>query len=335
MPVEPLTVNCGMGVSPAKSCNHGRDGYAAVLDITVLMGGPSGEREVSKISGQAVADALKQCGHRVSTADISPDDTSALDREGIDVVFIALHGAFGEDGQVQRLCEQRGLVYVGSGPKASELAMDKDASKRLFCRVGLATPEWIIIDRSAGDAQRDELLAELPLPCVIKPVAGGSSVDVTIARDSETRSDAVEKLLAAYGKAMVEAFIPGREMTVGILSDKPLPVIEIRPAREFYDYNAKYDDNATQYIFDTQLPSAIEQHLRADALMAHKALGCRDFSRADFIIDDSGIAWILEVNTIPGFTSHSLLPKAAAAAGISFEQLCEQIVRLALERAGK
>lgn len=337
MPVEPLTVSRGTGVSPVKSCNHGRDGHATVLDITVLMGGPGVEREVSIMSGQAVAEALKRCGHRVTTADISPDDTSALDREGIDVVFIALHGTFGEDGKVQCLCEQRGLVYVGSGPEASELAMDKDASKRLFCRVGLATPEWVIIDRSAGDAQRDELLTEAPLPCVIKPVDGGSSVDVVIARDEATRSDAVEKLLAADGRVMVEAFIPGREMTVGVLSDKPLPVIEIRPApaREFYDYIAKYDDDATQYIFDTHLPPAIEQHLRAAALTAHKALGCRDFSRADFIIDDSGTAWLLEVNTIPGFTSHSLLPKAAVAAGISFEQLCERIVRLALERAGK
>ncbi len=298
-----------------------------VLDITVLMGGLGSEREVSLMSGRAVADALKQAGHRVTTADISPDDTSALDHEGIDVVFIALHGTFGEDGQVQRLCEQRGLVYVGSGPEASELTMDKDASKRVFQQAGLATPEWVIIDRSAKD--------DFPLPCVIKPVDGGSSLDVTIARDETTREAALESLLTTDGMAMIEAFVPGREMTVSVLDGKPLPLIEIIPDREFYDYIAKYDDEATQFIFDTKLPPATEQHLQAAALTAHKVLGCKDFSRADFILDADGIAWLLEVNTIPGFTGHSLLPKAAAAAGISFEQLCDRIVRLALERAGK
>ncbi|MCD4699583.1 MAG: D-alanine--D-alanine ligase [Phycisphaerae bacterium] len=325
MPVEPLVKEHATGQAEQSGV------HKDVLDITVLMGGPGGERPVSIMSGRAVADALERCGHRVTRADISPDDTSALDREGIDVVFIALHGTFGEDGQVQRLCEQRGLIYVGSGPEASALAMDKDTSKRLFSRAGLATPEWVVIDRSDSSANRGELL----LPCVIKPVDGGSSVDVTIARNEATRDAAIENLLAADGKVMVEAFIPGKEMTVRVLDDKPLPVIEIRPAREFYDYVAKYDDDATQYIFDTQLPPAIEQHLQASALTAHKALGCKDFSRTDFILDDDGTAWLIEINTIPGFTSHSLLPKAAVAADISFEQLCERIVRLALERVGK
>lgn len=305
------------------------------LDITVLMGGPGNEREVSMMSGNAIAEALRRCGHRVTTADISPTETSALERDGIDVVFIALHGVFGEDGQVQRLCERRGLVYVGSGPSASELTMDKDASKRLFRRAGLTTPDWVVIDRSAPPGRRDELLAEIQLPCVLKPIDGGSSVDITIARDEATRDAALENLLAACGRAMIEAFIAGREMTVSILAERALPVLEIRPAREFYDYVAKYEDDATQYIFDTQLPPAIEMHIQAVALTAHKVLGCKDLSRADFIVDAEGTPYLLEVNTIPGFTSHSLLPKAAAAANISFEQLCDRIVRLALERAGK
>lgn len=304
-----------------------------VLDITVLMGGPSNEREVSIMSGRQVAAALERCGHRVTTADIRPDETSALDREGIDAVFIALHGAFGESGQVQRLCERRGLVYVGSGPAASALAMDKDTSKRLFVRAGLATPEWVVIDRAAPRSRRDELTGAIPPPCVVKTIDGGSSLDITIARDAASRDTAVEDLLTRYTKAMIEDFIPGKEMTVGILDDRPLPVIEIRTDREFYDYVAKYDDDATQYILDTHLPPAVEQHLRAAAVMAHKALGCKDFGRADFILADDGTAYLLEVNTIPGFTSHSLLPKAAAAAGISFEQMCDRIVRLAIKRA--
>ncbi|OPX23036.1 MAG: hypothetical protein B1H04_04220 [Planctomycetales bacterium 4484_123] len=303
--------------------------------ITVLAGGPSGEREVSLESGEAVARALRRCGHHVSAADITPEDTSALDRPGVDVVFIALHGAFGEDGEVQRLCEARGVTYVGSGPEASRLAMNKDAAKRAFRRASLATPDWVTIDASQGREDRLNLLGELALPCVVKPVGGGSSLDVTIARDAAARQQAVESLLGRYGRAMVEAFIPGRELTVGVLGDQPLPVVEIIPRREFYDYVAKYQDDETVYVCPADLPPALAEHLRAAGLVAHRALGCRDFSRVDFILADDGTAYVLEVNTIPGFTSHSLLPKAAAAAGISFEQLCDRIVRLALARHGR
>ena len=324
MPAEPLAAQGAVDAAGRRT---------RPLDITVLMGGPGSEREVSFMSGRAVAEALRRCGHRVTTADVGPEDTAALDREGIETVFVALHGAFGENGQVQRLCEQRGLCYVGSDPSASELAMDKDASKRLFRRAGLATPDWVVVDGALSPPDWGGLLAGVPPPCVLKPVDGGSSVDITIARDDATRDAALEGLLARYGRAMVEAFIEGREMTVGILADRPLPVVEIRPAREFYDYVAKYEDDATEYILDTQLPPAAVEHLRAAAVTAHKALGCRDFSRVDFILTPAGVAHVLEVNTIPGFTSHSLLPKAAAAANVSFEQLCDRIVQLALNRS--
>jgi len=305
---------------------------ARTLDITVLMGGPSSERDVSFLSGRAVAEALARCGHKVAAADISPEDTSALDREGVEIVFIALHGPFGEDGQVQRLCEERGLTYVGSGPVASRLAMDKDASKRLFRAAALATPEWVVIEKETPPGRRAELLARTPPPCVLKPIDGGSSVDITIARDESTRGEALENVLAAYGRAMIEAFIPGREMTVSILAEEALPLVEIRPAREFYDYVAKYEDDATEYIVAPDVPAAVADRLAADALKAHQALGCRDFSRVDFMLTDDGRPHVLEVNTIPGFTSHSLLPKAAAAAGVSFDRLCDRLVQLALER---
>lgn len=326
MAAEPLTTRRADAPAQART---------RPLDITVLMGGPSNEREVSFMSGRAVAEALKRCGHEVTGADVRPEDTSALDRDGAQVAFIALHGEFGESGQLQRLCQQRNLPYVGSGPEASELAMDKVASKRLFREAGLATPDWAVIDRSASRSRWPELLAGVRPPCVLKPIDGGSSLDVTIARDGPTCDAALGELLDKYGRALIEAFVAGREMTVGILAEKPLPVVEIRPAREFYDYIAKYEDDATQYILDTRLPPALQQHLRAAALTAHRTLGCRDFSRVDFILTAAGVAQVLEVNTIPGFTSHSLLPKAASAAGISFEQLCDRIVGLALERAGK
>ena len=306
-----------------------------LLDITVLMGGPSSEREVSLVSGRAVADALVRCGHRVTTADIVPEDVSALDREGMEAVFIALHGRFGEDGQVQKLCEDRGIAYVGSGPVASKLAMDKDASKRLFRDAGLLTPDWVVIDADLPSDRRAALAAELAPPCVLKPVDGGSSVDITIAPDESARDAALESLLAGYGCAMIEAFISGREMTIGVLGEEALPLVEIRPAQEFYDYFAKYEDDRTEYVLNPDVPAEVAQRLRAHALKAHQSLGCRDLSRVDFLLADDGAAHVLEVNTIPGFTSHSLVPKAAAGAGIGFDELCNRLVALAMRRARK
>jgi len=305
----------------------------AVLDVTVLMGGPSAEREVSLLSGRAVADALARRGHHVTRADIFPNDTAALDREGIDVVFIALHGEFGESGEVQELCEQRGLRYIGSGPRASRLALDKAATKQAAKRLGLATPDWMILEAFHSPEQIAAWLPELDVPVVVKPVDGGSSLDVTIARTHEARDAAVDEMLDRYGRALLERFVPGREMTVGILGEGALDVLEVVPKREFYDYAAKYaDESGTEYTFDHGLGAATVDALRASAVAIHKALGCRDLSRVDFLLDASGAAWLLEINTIPGFTSHSLLPMAAARAGIGFDELCDRLARMAMAR---
>ena len=302
-----------------------------LLDVTVLMGGPSGEREVSLMSGTAIADALQRVGHSVTRADISPSDTSALDRPGVDVVFIALHGEFGESGEVQTLCEERGLQYVGSGPRASELAMDKAASKQVFRRAGLTTPDWMIIEEYHGPEKFKRWLEEIVPPVVVKPVSGGSSIDITIARDEPTRDTAIDELIDRYGRAMIERFVEGRELTVGVLGDEALPLMEIVPARRVYDYHAKYaDDSGTKYIFNHGLDEAMVEKARSDGLIAHRSLGCRDLSRVDFILDDAGQLQVLEINTIPGFTSHSLVPMAAARAGISFEQMADRLVRMAL-----
>jgi len=302
------------------------------INVTVLMGGPSAERDVSLVSGQAVADALERVGHRVTRADITPQDVSALDAPDIDAVFIALHGEFGESGEVQGLCDARHLPYIGSGERASKLAMDKAAAKQLFKRAGLTTPDWMLIEEFHAPAVVATWLTELPPPVVVKPVNGGSSVDITIARTAAQRDEAIEELLDRYARAMVERFVEGRELTVGILDDQALPVLEIIPANDFYDKDAKYTDCGTRYVFDHGLDVETVDTLQDDALKAHRALDCRDLSRVDFILDDRNVAHVLEINTIPGFTSHSLLPMAAARAGISFEKLVDGIVAMALGR---
>jgi len=303
------------------------------LDITVLMGGPSAEREISLISGKAIAEGLRRAGHSVTCADVLPNDTSALDRKNADVVFIALHGEFGESGQVQQLCEDRGLAYTGSPQRASELAMDKAAAKEIFRQAGLPTPDWMIIEEYHGPQLYRKWLRELPPPVVLKPVNGGSSIDITIAHDEQERDEALEAMIDVYGRCMLEAFVPGREMTVGILGTEALPVLEIVPARPFYDYTAKYADGAgTRYVFDHGLDDETASQLRQMAWAAHEALGCRDLSRVDFILDAQGTAQLLEVNTIPGFTSHSLVPMAAAHAGIGFEELVDRLAMMAFAR---
>jgi D-alanine-D-alanine ligase len=304
-----------------------------VLDITVLMGGPSSERDVSLLSGAAIADGLESSGHKVTRADISPQETAALDRDGIDVVFIALHGEFGESGEVQALCEERGLKYTGSNERASRLGMDKAAAKQILKRGGLITPDWMIVEEYHSSEQVAAWVKELPPPVVLKPVDGGSSVDIKIVKDEAHRDEALEYLVDKYGRVMLERYTPGREFTVGVLGNSALPVMEIVPDGDFYDYRAKYDDDATTaYVFSHGLDEKLAAGMQADALAAHRILGCRDVSRVDFILDSENRANVLEINTIPGFTSHSLVPKAAAAAGVGFEQLVDSIVAMAMNR---
>jgi len=322
---------------PARPARTGADSRTGAgsgpLDITVLMGGPSSERQVSLMSGSMIADALQSRGHRVTRADIMPDDVSALDRPGIDLVWIALHGWFGESGEVQQLCEQRKLPYTGSGPQASRLAMDKVAAKDHFRRAGLSVPPDVVVSADDPPGETAGALERVGIPAVIKPLDGGSSVGVTIARSERQRDRALGQMLEQYGRAMVERFVVGREVTVGILGDEALPLLQIIPAGEFYDYHAKYDDDAgTRYVFDHGLADDVVEAARKAALVAHEALGCRDMSRVDMIIEPDGTPQVFEINTIPGFTSHSLLPMAARRAGIEFDELVERIALMALHR---
>jgi D-alanine-D-alanine ligase len=298
------------------------------LKITVLSGGPSSEREVSLKSGRAIAAALGAIGHDVHLADISPEDLSALDAAA-DMVFIALHGAFGEDGQLQQILEDRGIRYCGSGPAASAVAMDKSKAKARFREAGIPTPPSAVVTAP----QANQMLSTWSPPVVVKPLSEGSSVDCIIVHEGEDLSRPLHDLVRRYGRCLVERFIRGAELTVGVLGDEALLPIQIRPAGEFYDYHAKYLADSTEYLFDIDLPASVLDEVRALSVRAHQALGCRDFSRVDWIVEEgSHRPYVLEINTIPGFTDHSLLPKAARQAGLSFPDLCQRIVELTCRR---
>jgi D-alanine-D-alanine ligase len=293
----------------------------------VLMGGEGAEREVSLESGRCVAEALKSVGEKIIEADIRADDLSVLENSDVDIFFLALHGEFGEDGKLQQILEERGLTFTGSGSEASERTFDKVISKEFFSKAGISTPEWFEInDINISDAR--ELINSFGGRMVVKPVCQGSSVDIDIIDDVEAAASAVEKCVEKYGRCLVEKFIKGRELTISILDGESLDVIEIVPKREFYNYQAKYEDDTTEYLFGT-ISEDMEEKLAVDSMMCFEILGCRDYARVDFMMDETSEYYVLEVNTLPGMTSHSLLPKAAEQAGMSFGQMCVKIIELA------
>ncbi|MBI4343513.1 MAG: D-alanine--D-alanine ligase [Candidatus Omnitrophica bacterium] len=309
------------------------------LRVAVLMGGPSGEHDVSLRSGRGIAEALARRGMRVSPVvvpqSLTPAQACEFVRESLappvlDAVFIALHGAFGEDGTVQQVCEDLRVAYTGSGPAASRLGMDKVASRQAFAAAGLAIPTgWVVNPGAAAGASP----ADLTFPIVVKPASQGSSLGISIVHDAAQLAAAVEVAGQYDARVLLEAFVRGRELTVGVLGDEALPVIEIRPHRGFFDYAAKYTSGLTDYLAPAPLPTHVARIVQAAGLRAHQALGCRHLSRADFILSDEGRPMLLEVNTVPGFTPTSLLPKAAACVGISYDALCEQVVILAAHDA--
>jgi len=299
------------------------------MTVAVLRGGVGREREVSLESGRCVADALRQGGLEVLVSDVRPDDMKILERRDIDVFFLALHGEFGEDGQLQQVFEDRGLVYTGCGPAASRLAFDKIASKRLFAAAGVRVPAQVEFNPGDDPAELDRQLTGLGERFVVKPVRQGSSVGVYVVGSREEAVAAARVVRDEFGDCMVESFIAGREVTVSILGRQTLPIIEIRTRTGFYDYHAKYIDDRTEYLFDTIADEEVRTRIARAALACFDALGCRDFSRVDFIVSEDGTPYALEINTIPGFTTHSLLPKAAAKTGVSMSELCIRIVRMA------
>jgi len=295
------------------------------MKVTVLRGGPSAEREVSLVSGKAVAEGLRSVGHEVFESDISPDDLSGLDRAA-DVIFPVLHGQFGESGELQEILEQRRLAFVGSGSKASRLGMDKVASKQAWERVGLPTPAYEVLNGQGAGRRKIET------PCVVKAIDSGSSIDVFICKTGQETQAACEKVLGKHGRVLVEQFIKGPELTVGIFEEKPLAPIRIVPKREFFDYEAKYRDQGTEHRFDTGLPGEVLEWCRELARRANEVIGCRDLARVDIMLDGGNEPYLLEINTLPGFTPVSLLPEAAKHAGISFGELVDRLARRAAAR---
>jgi len=303
------------------------------LRTAVLMGGIGGEREVSLNSGRAVAAALGKAGHEVIPYEVDEPDLAGLKRHRPDAVFVALHGPFGEDGGAQQMLEEMGLPYTGSGPRASGFGMNKLASKRLFVRHAVPTADYLTVGPERDATAFAEQAAAFGYPLVCKPVAGGSSLGVSIVRRAAQLPHALHEARRHGDTVLVERYVRGRELTVGILDGRPLPIIELIVQNEFFDYKAKYEDGATRYITPVALLPTLYRKATDAAVRAYRALGCRHVARVDMLYGYDGTLTVLEVNTIPGFTPRSLLPKAAAEAGIQFPELCDRIVRAALRDA--
>jgi D-alanine-D-alanine ligase len=331
------------------------------LRITVLMGGASAERDVSLASGLRIVAALRSRGHRVIALDPATDVLSDAELDELrasnvgteppslealaglgggrlrddlvampeirdaDVVFLALHGGQGEDGTVQALLDMAGVRYTGSGHMASAIAMDKDLSKILFRAAGVQTADWLMAPQPAALVEQS-----LGLPVVVKPSKQGSTVGLSIVRDIVDLDAAVAEAFKYDDEVMIERFIAGRELTVGVLGEDALPVGEIKPVKELYDYECKYTAGMAVEEFPANLSLSVTNKLQEQSLRAFRALKLRGYARVDFRLDDRGECFCLEANTLPGMTALSLIPQGAAAAGIGFEELCERIVQLAI-----
>jgi D-alanine-D-alanine ligase len=295
------------------------------LNITVMLGGPSAEREVSLRSGAAVAAALRSLGHQVF--EIDPKNGGFVLPEKADVVFLALHGTYGEDGTVQRQLDELGVAYTGCAADASRIAFDKVLTKQSCIEAAVPTAKFITV-HSAAAALPENLL----LPLVVKPSRQGSSVGLQFVEHADDWQNALAESLKFDSEVLVEEKIIGRETTVGILGGKVLPVVEVRPHNGVYDAHSKYTVGATDYFCPADFDAATTQRIQAAALGAFRAIGGRDYARVDVMVRADGAPVVLEVNTLPGMTETSLLPKAAAAAGINYAELCQRMVDLALKR---
>jgi len=300
--------------------------------IGVLKGGISEERKISLISGREVFLALKRKGLDAEEIEINTSDEHTIEEillaNNIEIAFIALHGEFGEDGQIQKILEGIDIPYTGSGPEASYLAMDKIASKRLFLENNVLTPDFYII-------HKDKVASPLSFPKVIKPYYSGSSIGVFIVDDIKAWDKSINKAFEISDRLIIEEYIRGREITVGILDDKPLSVIEIVPKEGYFDFTTKYSDALAEFKAPAPLNKDTYKKVMEMAERAHRCLGCRHFSRVDIRLDNYNNPFVLEVNSIPGLTSHSLLPLSAKVCGIDFDNLIMRMLISALKNEKK
>lgn len=308
------------------------------MKIAVLYGGTSGEREVSISSGKGIIKALEANGHEVIGIDFNPEQLDQIINLDVDLVFIGLHGKLGEDGKLQGLLDMLHIPYVGSGVLASALAMDKSKAKKLFAQNGIPTADsmtYSVQDNHDRDTLIKQILNHFELPFVVKPNQEGSTLGLTIVKQEDELLKALEEAFKHDDDIIVEEYIKGREVTVAVLgekgNEKALPVIEIVPKNEYYDYESKYSPGGSEHIVPARISEELTKKLQDYSVRAHQLLGCEVYSRVDFIINDDGKPYILEVNTLPGMTPTSLFPDAARAIGMTYEEMIEKFVQLSLK----
>jgi len=301
------------------------------IKIGVVRGGLSAERRISLRSGRAVTRALKRIG--LAVFPIDPADRATFSRKirKADILFIALHGKGGEDGVLQKMLEGKRLLFTGSPSKACVRSFDKEISKRHFIELGVPTPEYAILDKKNWR----KVAAAFPPPYFAKPLDGGSSQGVFLVEDFLRSAERLRRSVVRFGKLLIEKEIVGRELTAGLLGDLKLPVVEVKPSRPFYDYKAKYTKGMTTYEVPARIPAKVAKKIQAIAYRVYRGLGLKGFSRVDVMLDRKNRPYVLEVNSIPGLTEFSLLPKAARAIGISFEELCLRVLAEAYGQKGK
>jgi len=328
------------------------------ITVALLLGGTSPEKEVSKATSKSIMKALYDLGYKVKLINpayglMQPKNeedfftekefTEISNRnyieainstlfDDVDIAFIGLHGKSGEDGTVQSLLELRGIEYTGSKVLASSLAMDKHMTKVMLKHFGVSTPKWFVVDKKATDytSVQEKIKKSFGYPCVIKPNDQGSTIGLTICRGAVEVEAAIKKALEFSKNALIEEYIPGREFTVAAIDQQTLPVLEIKPLSGFYDYESKYTKGKTEYIVPAEIPANVAEHLQKQALLAFNSVGCENYARIDFRVNKDFESFCLEINTLPGMTSTSLVPKMAKAAGISFEELIDRIIKYEL-----
>jgi len=306
--------------------------------IGILMGGPSSERDISLKSGSAVFEAFSSSGFETVAIDIQTDNEAAniitIEEQRIACAFIALHGRFGEDGGIQSLLDRIRMPYSGSGVEASRLAMDKSVSGKLFAANGLHIAQQVVFTKDTYVSSGEKISVScFNFPLVVKPARHGSSIGLSVVTSKDSLAHAIEFAFAFDEVIVIEEYIKGRELTVGILDDRALPPIEIVPAKGIFDYEAKYNKGMTEYVVPASLPLPLARKVQEAAEQAHHILGCFGYSRVDIILREDNIPFVLEVNTIPGLTQTSLLPKAARVIGIDFLNLCMRMLNTAFLRS--